>query len=415
MRTATDARQPPAGYHWGGAGRRPRALAALIVIALGSRGGQARAEPSAPTVAPDRGGVLVIPVAARDANDARLGRIAARLAHRGIESVVAGDLVRPPPDPESGLVRARWRLDEGRRLRRIQRYIAAATADDQAIRALEESAFERVHLELLIEALIERGAVAAATSDPATAETLFLRALALDPNHELDAELHDEPTRNLFADVHRASRELRYGTLRIEVVAVPGAAISVDFGTPRDAPVSVDLPDGRHFVAVEAPGRHEVVALVPVRTARETSIGIRPPLSGDARAWSAALAAFRAGDAARTAALAEAVGLRFVLTASIGENAVGLALADGRSGRAIAGARATLSLDPSPDEIDAAVQRIIGAVEVIEPELAAPADTTPLYGRWWALGLMAAAVIGAGAATYLIVQGNAKTEYQFSP
>src|SRR5687768_3786544 len=150
------------------------------------------------SVVPAQNGVLVVATASTASDDLRLGRIAARFAARGAESFVAGDCVRPPVDPERGLVHGRWRLDDARRSRRLKRFNAAAVASDEAIRVIEQHAFERQHLDLLVTALIERGAAALEMSDPATAETVFLKALALQPLHELDTELYASNVQEVF-------------------------------------------------------------------------------------------------------------------------------------------------------------------------------------------------------------------------
>jgi hypothetical protein len=363
---------------------------------------------------PEATGVVVISAAARNAEDLRLGRIASRFANRGLDGFVASDLARPPPDPEAGLVHGRWRLDNARKARRLKRYAAAASAADEAIRAIEVNAFAREHLDLLVEALIERGATAIETGDAATAETVFLKALALSPLYEIDAELFSPNVQQIFSDVRRASRELRYGSIRIEVARMTGATVAIDFGTPQDAPFTTNLPDGRHYVSIAAPSRHEVVAFVPVRAERETAVHIRPPLSGDVRERAAILASFRADDPHARSELARVSGVRFVVTASVGQSAIALTMFDGRTGQPIVGGQATLSLEPSPDEIDAAVARLVESAAVVEPKVKPNDDGPSWYTTWWGLSLIGAAAVGAAAATYLIVQGNAKTTYSFT-
>jgi hypothetical protein len=375
----------------------------------------ASAEEKTPMIAPDLGGVLIVAASSQHTDDLRLGRIAARFAHRGSDSFVATDLVRPPPDPEAGLVHARWRLDNARKARRLKRWAAAANAGDEAIRAIETHAFEHEHLDLLVQALVERGATAIEMGEAATAETVFLKALALSPLYELDQEVYGQHILQIFSDVRRASRELRYGSIRVDVTNLPGSTVSIDFGSPQDPPVTSNLPDGRHYVSVSAPSRHEVVVFVPVRAERETAIYLRPPLSGDVRERAAALAAFHASDARSVSELSRVAGLRFVVTASVGSSGIGLRMLDGRTGQQIVGGEATLSVDPSPDEIDAAVARFIDAAVVVEPRMKPAGDGPSWYATWWGLAIIGVAVVGAAAATYLVVQGNAKTEYTFSP
>jgi hypothetical protein len=321
------------------------------------------------------------------------------------------------------LVHARWRLDEARRARRTKRYSAAVSAGDEAIRGMERCAFAREHLDLLVDALVERGATALLVNDPATAETVFLKAIAFSPLYELDLELYDKRAIDVFGDVRRASRELRYGSIRVDVAKTPGAAVSVDFGSAQDAPLSSNLADGRHFVSVTAPSRHEVVALVPVRAERQTSIFIRPPPSGDVRERAQALGAFRASDPKSVSELARVAGVRFVLTASIGASGIALVLDDGRSGTPVLGANGTpvlgasgtLSLDPGPDEIDALAARLTDAAAVVEPKIRSQEAKSSWYATWWGVTLIGVAAAGAAVATYFVISSGTKTQYQFGP
>lgn len=365
------------------------------------------------TVSPEIGGILVVPTSSAAADDPRLGRIAARFAAKGLEAVVAADCLRPPPDPERALLHARWRLDDARRARRLARHAAAAAAADEAMRAIEVHAFERGHLDLLVEAQLERGATALDMGDPATAETVFLKALAIDPFRELDPELYGAEVVRLFGDVRQAARELRFGSLRVEVTNLPGALVSIDFGAPQEPPVELKLPDGRHFVSVSAPSRHEVVAFVPVRAERATVAHIRPPISGDVRERAAVLASFRAGDPRSITDLSRALGLRFVVTADIGETGIGLAIFDGGTGQRLAGGEATLSLDPVGDEIDAAREHLLAAAVLVEPRLDPTRAEGGWYTSWWALGLLGLAAAGAATTTVLLLGGSDTTEYRF--
>lgn len=360
--------------------------------------------------------MLIVATASTSADDLRLGRIAARFAKLGLESFVAGDCVRPPPDPERGLLHGRWRLDDARRSRRLKRFAAAAAAGDESIRVIEQHAYEKQHLELLVEALIERGATALEMGDPATAETVFLKALALDPLKELDPELYPAPISTVFAQVNQASRELRFGSVRVEAAELPGALVSIDFGALQDSPVQVSLPDGRHFVSISAPSRHEVVAFVPVRAERETNVMLRPPISGDARERAVVLASFRAHDPRAVADLARVTSMRFVVAADASSSGVQLVMYDGKSGAPIAGTESTLSPDPSIDELDAAATRMISSAMLIEPAIdPANLDDSAWYSTWWGVGLIGAAAVGAAAATFAILQVTATGRYEFEP
>jgi hypothetical protein len=314
------------------------------------------------------------------------------------------------------LLHGRWRLDDARKSRRAKRLQAAAAAGDEAIRVIEQHAYERQHLELLVEALIERGATALELGDAATAETVFLKAIALDPVHELDAELYPPPISTVFSEVHRASRELRFGSLRVEVPGMPGAAVSIDFGTPQDSPVEVNLPDGRHFVSVSAPARHEVVSFVPVRAERETVLYLRPPLSGDARERAVVLASFRGNDPRAIADLARVTGMRFVVSADATSSVLVLSMFDGKTGAPIAGTEASLSPDPSVDQLDAAVEQMVSSAMLIEPQMdPAHWDDTDWYTTWWGISLIGAAAVGAAAGVFAVVQMTATGRYEFEP
>lgn len=375
----------------------------------------ARAEEAA-RVPPDVGGVLVIGTSTTQADDLRFGALAAGFARAGHESFVAYDMLRPPVDAARRLVRARRYLDDARRYRRRDDLARAAAAADKAIRIFERTANEPQHLDLLVEALVERGAAALRLEDTAKAETVFLEAIALSPRYELDEVLHEEPTRRLFGEVRRASRQLRYGSARIEVVDVKNAAVSIDFSSPRDPPYETKLPDGRHFVTVGAPGRYEVVAFVPVRAGRQTSVALRPPLSGDARARAEALEGFRADQPGSVVALARAAGLRFVALTDPGRSNVGVALYDGRTGAGVVGGTATLSPNPSPPEVDAAVTQLLDAAKGHDPAIESHlVQDSAWYTSWWALSLLGIAVAGAATATALVLTTGGETEYRFEP
>jgi hypothetical protein len=362
-------------------------------------------------LAQSESGVLVV-AGSTAADDLRLGALSAGFARKGLESFVALDMSKPPPDADLDLEGARRLLDDARRSRRNQDGEAARRAGDRAIQILERCAYEPGHLTLLVEALVERGAAAIRLGDTAKAETVFLEAIALDPTIELDEELFDEDVRRLFGEVHRASRQLRYGSIRIEVPGLEGASVSVDFSAPRDPPYDAKLSDGRHFVSVGAPGRTEVVSFVPVRAGRQTDVAIRPPIAGDGAARTEALAAFRTNDPASIAALAAAAGLRFVLVADLGRSNVTVQVYDGRSGTPVDGATATLSSNPAPAEIDAAIAGILAKLESFDPSASAEAGE-PWYQSWWAISILGVAIAGAAAATAAVLATRGETEYRF--
>lgn len=387
-------------------------LLALAGLFLG-RAVKAEERPRIPPVA---GGVLVIGTSTASAEDLRYGALAAGFARAGHESFVAYDMTRPPINAARRLVRARRFLDDARRYRRHRDLRRAVDAADKAIRIFERSANEPQHLSLLVEALVERGATAHQLGDTAKAETVFLEAIALSPLHQLDEVLYDPPTRRLFGDVRRASRQLRYGSIRIEVVDVKNAVVSVDFSSPRGAPYTTKLTDGRHFVTVTAPGRYEVVRFVPVRAGRQTDVSIRPPLSGDGRTRTEAIEGFSPEEPASLVALAAAAGLRFVAVADPSRSNVGVSLFDGRTGGPVTGGVATLSPNPSPPEVDAAVAQLVKAAIEHDPSIEDHlVQDGSWYTSWWAFSLLGIAVAGAATATALVLTSNREIEYRFEP
>lgn len=370
-------------------------------------------EATAQERAPETSGVLVTASKPDLVHDGRLGKIAAGFARRGFESFVAGDLLRPPPDANRQRIRARFRLDTARRARRKNRTAGAVAPADEAIRMFERTASEPLHAKLLVQAYVERGASAFVLGDLATAETMFLKALALDPLYEPDAELFDADMRKLFSDVARFSRQLRYGTLFVDAAETPGATISVDFGAPNDPPYETKLPDGRHFVSVRAPGRQEVVVHVQVRTERRVEVIVRPPVSGGSTAEASHVMRFDPKTPATITALSNATRMRFVLAAEPTDTNVVVTLFDGRTGAAVSGARATLSLNPTAKEIDAAVDTMLFSLVTFEPSLADD-RASPWYTSWWAIAIAGSVVAAAAATTYFAVD-RPDTEYRFEP
>ena len=218
--------------------RRVRSTACVLGVASWAMtvvdGSAAYAQPSPPAV-------LVAPGAATDDADPRLGRVASGFARAGFDSFVAGDMVRPPPGAQRAILRARRQLRTAERLRQRQRFADAAVAADQAIAQLERHVSEEGHIAFLVDAYVNRGAIALAVDDPITAETVFLRAVALKPQHQPSAARYPQDVRDLFAEVRRASRMLRYGSVRVEVPDIDDAHISVDFGARPPSPVRDEI------------------------------------------------------------------------------------------------------------------------------------------------------------------------------
>jgi hypothetical protein len=384
-----------------------RRVAVSLGLALATWASRAEA-----AIPPSVGGHLIVSTASTS-DDPRLGQIAAAFARRGVESFVAYDMVKPPPDAERLLVRGRWALDEARRLRRREKLDAAARNGDAAIKLFEKAASEETHLTLLVEALIERGAIAVKKGDQAFAETVFFKANALDPEIEPDAALFPEDAVQLFQEVRRVSRQLNYGALRIDPTGIESPVVRIDFRGAKEPPYETKLSDGRHFVAISGQGRHEVVTSVVVRADRQSLLIVRPPLTGDEEARQQALAHYKKDDPAAIAALASSAGLRFVVVAELGRSNVVLRNFDGRSGAPLAGAEATLSANPSDPELDAAATQLTSAAMKVEPLMAeAPEEE----GGWlWPYGVIGAIVVvaGAGVATAFLLSGDGRTLYSF--
>lgn len=360
-------------------------------------------------------GVVVTPGLATDGADPRLGRLAGGFARAGLESFSAADMVRPPTDADRAIIRARWRSNDAQRLRGRHRFEEAAEAADQAIDLLERHAFEAAHAKFLVAAYVERGAAALALSDPITAETVFLKAVALEPRHRLPAAQFSRPARRLFAEVRRASRLLRYGSVRVTVPALDRAEISIDFGPSRTPPYETKLPAGRHFVTARAPGRADVVAFVAVRAERRTDLTLRPPTKGDPKTRSEALSAFDPERVQAIGALGRAAGVRFVALTTIGRGVVRIDLFDAENEQPVSNATATLSADPAEKEIDAAVQSILQGLLTVDPVLLDPNAGGGWYSTWWGITLIGVAIAGAGIATAVVLTRPGETEYRFEP
>lgn len=392
-----------------------RASCAVVVSAtLALLSFQTWANPARPYVAEDSG-VLVAVTSSTTGADDRARSLAAGFVARGIESFVAHEMSWPPRDADRRVIRGRWRLDEARRLRGAIRNVEAAAAADAALALFAEAVTERAHLEFLIEALIERATNALILQDAATAETLFLEALALDPDYRPDPDRYPKPVLRLFGNVRRAARQLRFATLVVDAPGLPNAKVEVDFGGPRAPPYTVKLPQGRHFVSVSAPGRHPVVAPIPLRAERQHRVEMFAPTAGDGRQREEALAGLRIDRAATVNDLARVAGLRFVLAAELAPTKIDLQLYDGRTGQAVSGAQATISGQPSPKEIEAAIDNMMQVVLLAEPDLLRSQDQPGWYGTWWGATLIGVSVAIAAAGTAWAVTRSGTIEYRFEP
>lgn len=384
-------------------------LAVLVIGAASARAEAPRPHP------PERAGVLVAVTTATTTADDRPRAIAGAFVAKGLESFVAHEMAWPPSDADRRIIRGRWRLDDARRLRRRRRFVEASRAAADAVDLFASSATERAHLDLLVSALVERGTNAALLEDPATAETVFLEALALDPRHEPDPELYPQDARRLFADVRRAARQLRFATLVVDAPALPGAEVEVDFTGSRPPPYSTKLSEGRHFVSVIAPGRHPVIVPVTVRAERQHRVELFPPLAGDSRAREAALRNLEPAEPATVVELARSAGLRFVLAVRASPSQVELALYDGRTGQPVSSGQVTLSGQPAPPEIAAAADRIMQAILLHDPDSLDLDAGASWYSTWWGITIIGVVVAGAAAGTAVALTAGRDTEYRFEP
>lgn len=390
------------------------ALVVLLSTATTFAAGALSAAPGRP-YAPDRAGVLVAVTTATTAEDARARAVAGGFVAAGFESFVAHEMAWPPRDADRRIIRGRWRLDDARRLRRRRREVDAARAADDAVRLFSSAASERAHLDLLVLALIERGTIATVLEDPATAETVFLEALALAPDHEPDPDLHPQESRRLFTAVRRAARQLRFASLTIDAPALPGAEVEIDFGGPRNPPYTSKLSEGRHFVSVTAPGRHPVVVPVTVRAERSERVELYPPLAGDGRLREAALSALDPARPETVQQLARAAGLRFVLAAALNSSQVDLQLYDGHSGAPLPEGRVVVSGQASPAEISAAVDNLRRVMLLAAPDALEREDAPSWYSTWWGVTIIGVVVAGAAAGTAVALTAGRDTEYRFEP
>ena len=360
-------------------------------------------------------GVVVVAARATDAADPRLGQIAGGFATAGLESFVATDMARPP-DGDRSIIRARWRLNDAQRLRQRGRWSDAAEAAEHAIALLERHAAEESHLRFLVDAYVERGATAHGMRDAIAAETFFLRALALAPQHRLAAEGYDADIRHLFSDVRRAARMLRYGAVQVEAPGLDQAWVQIDFGAPKPTPCEMRLADGRHFVSVRAPGRADVVTMVSIRAERRTRLAIRPAPLGNSKARQDALVGYDAARPASLQALSQAASVRFVSVATFDDGVLQLAMHDGRSGRPVPNGHTTLSANPGQQEIAAAVDTLLQASLTVVPDLLnTDRDAPGWYETWWGITLIGVGVAAAAGAATFVATHNRETEYRFTP
>lgn len=385
----------------------------MVGIAVVGLAGQAEAE-SPSGHRPDRSGVLIVVTTATTGVDNRARSLAGGFVAKGLESFVAHEMTSPGPDADRRIEEGRRRLEDAQLLRGDNRIREAARAADDAIRLLAGAATQRRHLELLVAALLERGTHALLLQDPATAETVFLEALAIEPEHEPDRERYPESARRLFIDVRRAAHQLRFATLVLDAPRLAGAEVEVDFLGPRVPPYTVKLPEGRHFVSVTAPGRVTVVAPVAARAERQQRVELFPPLEGDGFARQLALSQFDAGQPATVVALSQAAGLRFLVASRLDDSQVHLQMYDGRTGQAVSSGQVTLSAQPGPAEISAGVEQLMQAILLADPD-ALEQEGGSWYGTWWGITLIGVVVAGAAAGTAVALTRGGDTEYRFEP
>jgi hypothetical protein len=382
--------------------------AALLVAILGLAGPAAAAEPGPRPIAAARGGVLVVASPAPEPLDPRPRQLAAAFVAKGVDSFVARELLSPAPDAEARLDAAARHLEEARGLRRVGQHARAGAAAAAAEAELERGASNPRHLATLVETLMEQGAAARALGDAATAETMFLEALALDPRYAPDPDAYDPADLELLSDVRRTARQLNFAALQVDAPRLPGAQIQVDFGPLRTPPYETKLSDS-------APGRRTQTVAVNLRAGRQTEVALVPGLPGDDAARAAALAALDPAQPGTVVALAGAAGTRFVLAAALTSGEQRLTLFDGRTGQAAPLGPVVLSAQPSPAELSAGIDQLLQAALLMDDEALEGEGDGSWYTSWWGITLISVVVAGAAAGTAVALTRGGDVEYRFEP
>ena len=390
-----------------------RVVSAIAVLAPVA---PALADQSPQQIAPaELSGVLIAPTDWSAAGDPRLRRLAWRLTLRGVDSAVASDLARPSANAQERFGKGRRALARASEAMDAGKLPEASSAYDRALPILEANTTRNRELKVLVSAMVERGAAALQLGDSATAEAIFLRALALAPNHSPGGDRVSAEARELFRTVRDIVSQRPKGKLRVNPGQLTGANVRIDFGDPLPPPYEADVPAGTHYVSVAALERSTVITRITVRANDEITAFVRPPPQGNVGDRTRALAAFRPGEVSNRAELIEVAGTHFLMLAIVASDALSLELFDS-NGHPIVGATAEVARDPTDAQLDRAIDQLLDAAATIEGSLKREVDDGPAwYATWWGAGLIGVVILGAAAGTVAFVVTPGETEYVFRP
>ncbi len=390
-------------------------MRALVVLAAVSMASAANAETLVAVAPAIQTGMVIVPSDWAAAGDPRLRRLAWRLTLRGVDAALASDLARPSATAQERFGKGRRALSRARQDLDAERQSDAAAAYDRALPILEANATRAGELKLVVEAMVERGALALALGDSATAEAIFLRALALAPRLDPSSARVSVEAQKLFRTVRDIVSGRPKGKLRIEPGPLTGTNVSVDFGPPLAPPYEASVPSGTHYVTVSAPDRSLVIARVTIRANEEVTAYVRPPPLGDVTARTRTLRQFRANAQESRARLIEVAGMRFMILASVTREDIRLELFE-TNGHEVIGSAQEIAPNPSDAELDRAIDRLLESGATFEPSLKVEVDDGPAwYATWWGAGLIGVAILGAAAGTVAAVLTPGETEYVFQP
>jgi hypothetical protein len=320
-------------------------------------------------------------------------------------------------DPRGGLLPQ----VEAKRRRGVEAAVKASKAGLEALDRLElegasstlEQAVDVLGAELdllgppereaLDEALFGLAAMAMSNGQQRQAEAGFVALAFLSPNYQPDPERFPPNVVHRFEAV-RMMREHRQTGSAIVETAPPGARVEVD-GTPRGTtPLTVELADGLHLIAVARLGYGSAATLTPVR-AQKTSRAIfdleATPALEAVEGLSQGPELAQALERARTLHVSHLA----LLTMSPGdEPSIAGPWIDVRAAKTTADVRSVLPRDSH--EAGARIAALIEAAE--QARLRAPAakveaSEEPLVERWW---FWAAAVVAGAAVAGIAVAAS---------
>jgi hypothetical protein len=273
----------------------------------------------------------------------------------------------------------------------------ATSALEQAVDVLgaELDLLTAPERESLDEALFSLAAMAMSNGQPRQGEAGFVAVASLSPNYQPDPERFPPNVVHRFEAVRMMVQHRQSGTVIVET-SPPGARVQID-GTARGpTPISAELADGLHVVAVRKLGYRSVATVTPVR-AGKTSRAILDLEATPTKESLEALAQARDLAHALGPARALQVSHLALLTLS-GEEGLSIAGSwiDVRAGKAIVVLPKT-PIPGDPSQAGALIEKAIGSAEhalVATAPVPEPADESPLFEQWW----FWAAVVAGGAA-----------------